>query len=125
MNIDFYKCEKCGKIVEITKDGAGMLVCCDQPMVKLIPNTVDAALEKHVPVVEYVDEGVLVRVGSEPHPMESVHYIEWIEIFYSSRRERKYLSPGDKPEASFRVGSKDVGALIYCNLHGLWTSDKK
>jgi len=117
----FYRCDKCGALVEVVREG-GELVCCGAPMERLIPNTVDASLEKHVPIVEYTDEGVTVRVGSEPHPMEDAHYIEWIEITYDSRRERKYLNPGDAPETSFRVATKDVSALIYCNLHGLWVS---
>jgi superoxide reductase len=119
---EFYKCDTCGKMVEVVKDGGGTLVCCDKPMEKLIPNTVDAALEKHVPVIEYNDGGVLVKVGTEPHPMIDVHYIEWIEISYGTRKERKHLNPGDKPEAAFKVESKDARALIYCNLHGLWAS---
>ena len=121
---EFYKCNECGKIVEVIQNGGGTLVCCDMPMEKLIPNTVDAALEKHVPVIKYTDAGVFVSVGSEPHPMIDAHYIEWIEISYGTRKERKYLKPGDKPEAAFKVESKDVRALIYCNLHGLWVSDK-
>ncbi|MBW6431586.1 hypothetical protein K0A96_00185 [Patescibacteria group bacterium] len=109
-------------MVEVVKNGGGTLVCCDKPMEKLVPNTVDAALEKHVPVIEYTDAGVLVSVGSEPHPMIDVHSIEWIEISYGARKERKHLKPGDKPEAAFKVESKDASALIYCNLHGLWAS---
>lgn len=121
---DFFKCDECGKIIELVKDGSGTLVCCDKPMIKIIPNTVDADLEKHVPVVEYQDDGVLVKVGSSPHPMIDVHYIEWIEIYYDSRKERKYLKPGTEAQAHFRVASKEVTALIYCNIHGLWVSKK-
>jgi superoxide reductase len=117
----FYRCVKCGALVEVVKDG-GALVCCGEPMEQVIPNSVDASAEKHVPVVEYTDQGVTIKVGSEPHPMEEIHYIEWIEIEYDSRRERRYLKPGEAPEASFRVSAKDVKALIHCNLHGLWTS---
>jgi superoxide reductase len=94
-------------------------------MKPVIPNSVDADTEKHVPLIEYTDEGVSVRVGSVPHPMEEIHFIEWIEIEYGSRRERKYLKPGEAPETTFKVAAKDVKALIYCNLHGLWVSSEK
>lgn len=119
---DIFKCEKCGNIVEVIKAGSGELVCCGEPMQRLIPNTVDAAVEKHVPVIEYTEKGVLVKIGSEPHPMEETHYIEWVEIEYDSRTERKWLKPGDAPEASFVVEAKNVKARVYCNIHGLWAS---
>jgi superoxide reductase len=121
MSREFYRCEKCGAIVEVLKEG-NEIICCGEPMQKIVPNSEDAALEKHVPIIEYTDSGVTIKVGSVPHPMEEAHYIEWIEVFYDSRRERKYLKPGDQPEASFSVAAKDVEALIYCNLQGLWTS---
>lgn len=117
----FYRCNKCGALVEVLKD-AREPYCCGEPMTLFVPNSVDAAIEKHVPVIDYTDAGVTVRVGATPHPMEEAHYIEWIEIFYDSRRERKYLNPGDTPEAAFKVDAKDIQALIYCNLHGLWHS---
>ncbi len=118
---DFYRCNRCGAVVEVLKEGAEIF-CCSEAMKKIVPNTEDASTEKHVPIIEYIDSGVVVKVGSDPHPMEDAHYIEWIEIFYDSRRERKYLKPGDRPEASFVVAAKDVRALILCNLHGLWES---
>ena len=111
-------------MIEVVKESGKKIICCGEPMEKIIPNTVDAALEKHVPVIEYTDNGILVKVGSEPHPMIDIHYIEWIEIRYGNRVEKRYLKPGDKPEVSFTVESKDVSALIYCNLHGLWVSEK-
>jgi superoxide reductase len=117
----FYRCAKCGAMIEALKEGSEFF-CCGEPMVQLIPNSVDAAVEKHVPVIVYTDDGVTVKVGSEPHPMEDTHYIEWIEIEYGDRLERIYLHPGEAPEASFKVAAKDVKALIYCNLHGLWVS---
>jgi superoxide reductase len=116
-----YKCSICGNIVEVVHAGAGRLVCCGQPMRLLAENAVDAALEKHVPVIEKTDTGVKVKVGSVPHPMTEKHYIEWIEFMANGVSHRKFLKPGDKPEAEFEV-SGDVTARAYCNLHGLWKS---
>jgi superoxide reductase len=89
-------------------------------MQKLTENTVDAAKEKHVPVIEKVDGGVKVKVGDVAHPMEEKHYIEWIEIIAGDKAERQFLNPGDAPEAEFKVASENVTAREYCNLHGLW-----
>jgi superoxide reductase len=115
-----YKCEKCGNIVEVLHAGAGTLVCCDQPMVLLEENTTDAAQEKHVPVIEKVDGGYKVLVGSVAHPMEEKHFIEWVELIADDEVYRRFLSPGDAPEATFRVAAEKVSAREYCNLHGLW-----
>lgn len=119
---EIYKCNVCGNIVEVLHAGAGQPVCCGQPMQMLQENTVDASKEKHVPVVEKTSSGVKVKVGSVPHPMEEKHYIEFIEIISGGRVYRKYLKPGDKPEAEFEVKSSDIIAREYCNLHGLWKS---
>lgn len=118
--LEVYKCELCGNIIEVLHGGAGELVCCGQPMVHLVENTVDAAKEKHVPVVEKVAGGVKVKVGSVPHPMEEKHYIEWIELIVNGKAERQFLKPGQAPEAVFKVEQKNVTAREYCNLHGLW-----
>ena len=75
-----YKCNVCGNIVEVTHVGGGTLVCCGQPMELLTEKTADQGMEKHVPVVEKIDGGYKVKVGSVPHPMEEGHYIEWIEL---------------------------------------------
>ena len=115
-----YKCQVCGIIAEVLDGGAGELVCCGQPMQLLVENTVDAAKEKHVPVVEKAKGGVKVTVGSVPHPMEEKHYIEWIEIIADGRVCRQFLNPGDAPEAFFPVEAAEVVAREYCNLHGLW-----
>ena len=118
-----YKCEICGNIVEVLHAGKGVLVCCNQPMKLMSENTVDASLEKHVPVVEKSGDGVLVKVGSVPHPMEEKHYIEWIEVIVDGPDgtvERQYLKPGQDPKASFAVKEGAVAAREYCNLHGLW-----
>ena len=115
-----YKCEKCGNIVEVLHTGAGTLVCCDQPMSLLRENTTDAAQEKHVPEIEKVDGGYKVKVGSVAHPMEEKHLIEWVQLIADDESYRRFLKPGDAPEATFRVAAEKVTAREYCNLHGLW-----
>jgi superoxide reductase len=117
---EIYKCEICGNIVEVLHAGPGQLVCCGQPMKKYEENTVDAAKEKHVPVIEKTAEGFKVKVGSVAHPMEEKHYIEWIEVIADGKTYRKYLQPGDAPEAVFCIDAAAVTAREYCNLHGLW-----
>lgn len=117
---EVYKCALCGNIVEVLHAGAGELVCCGQPMDLVTENTVDAAREKHVPVVEKTDKGYKVTVGSVAHPMDEKHWIEWIELVADSTVYRQALVPGDAPEASFCVDATEVTARAYCNLHGLW-----
>lgn len=117
---EIYKCALCGNIVEVVHTGAGELVCCGQPMDLMTENTVDAAKEKHVPVIEKLDNGFKVKVGSVPHPMEEKHWIEWIELMADGKVYRQNLSPGDAPEAVFCVDASAVTAREYCNLHGLW-----
>ena len=118
--LDVYKCSICGQMIEVLEGGGGELVCCGKPMDQLIENTVDAAKEKHVPVIEKVDGGVKVLVGSVAHPMEDKHAIQWIELIADGKAYRQFLSPGDAPEATFNVDAADVAAREYCNLHGLW-----
>ena len=118
--LQVYKCEVCGNIVEVLHEGKGELVCCKQPMKLFVENTVDAAKEKHVPVVEKTADGVKVRVGSVAHPMEEKHYIEWIEIIADGKAYRQFLNPGQAPEATFNISAEQVTAREYCNLHGLW-----
>ena len=119
---EIYKCEVCGNIVEVLHEGVGELVCCNQPMKLFKENTVDAAKEKHVPVIEKTADGVKVTVGSVPHPMEEKHYIEWIEIIADGKSYKKFLRPSEKPEAIFCVKADKITAREYCNLHGLWKS---
>jgi len=123
-NLEVYKCNVCGNIVAVLHSSVGTLVCCGQPMQLLKEDTVDASREKHVPVIEKVRGGVKVKVGSVPHPMEQAHYIEWIEVVSKSGESFiKFLKPGEAPEASFKIGIKEVAfAREYCNLHGLWKS---
>lgn len=121
--LQIYKCELCGNIVEVTHAGGGVLVCCGQPMDLKKENTSDGATEKHVPVIEKIDGGYKVKVGSVAHPMEATHYIEWIELIADGNAYRKFLEPGDAPEATFMIKVKDGDKVIareYCNLHGLW-----
>lgn len=115
-----YKCEICGNIVEVVHTGVGELVCCKQPMILLQENTVDAAMEKHVPVIEKSDSTVTVKVGSVAHPMLKEHYIEFIELLADGKMYRKFLNPGDKPEATFEITAEKLEAREYCNIHGLW-----
>ena len=120
--LDVFKCEVCGHIIEVLHEGVGELVCCDQPMTKLEENTVDAAKEKHVPVVEKLDGGFKVTVGSVAHPMEEKHFIEWIELVAGEKAYREFLKPGQAPEAVFMVDAESPTARAHCNLHGLWKS---
>jgi superoxide reductase len=115
-----YKCNVCGNIVEVVHTGVGQLVCCGQPMELLTEKTVDIGLEKHVPVIRKVGNKVRVKVGSVPHPMEEKHYIEWIEIVANGKTCRKFLKPGEKPEAEFETTAERIEAREYCNIHGLW-----
>ena len=121
--LQIYKCEVCGNMVEIIHEGAGELVCCDQPMKLMEENTTDAALEKHVPVIEKTESGIKVKVGSVPHPMQEEHYIEWIELIADGSAYRQFLNPGEEPEAVFNIEAQSVTAREYCNLHGLWKSE--
>jgi len=118
--LEVYKCSICGNIVEVLEAGGGELVCCGKPMDQLVENTVDAAKEKHVPVIEKTDTGVKVTVGSVAHPMEDKHYIQWIEIIADGKAYRQFLNPGDAPEATFSIDASDISAREHCNLHGLW-----
>ncbi len=115
-----YKCDVCGNIVEVVHTGVGELVCCGEPMKLLVENTVDAAKEKHVPVIEKSGNKVTVKVGSVAHPMEEKHYIEFIEVMADGKVYRKFLKPGEKPEATFEITATKLTAREYCNLHGLW-----
>ena len=119
--IQVYKCDICGNIVEVLHSGVGQLVCCGQPMRLLEEQMEEKGNEKHLPVVEESGDMVKVKVGSIQHPMEENHYIEWIEIVTDDQVLRKFLKPGEKPEAKFKVG-KILQAREYCNIHGLWAT---
>lgn len=118
--LEIYKCEVCTNMVEVIRSGKGPLACCGKPMVLMTENTVDAAKEKHVPVVEKIDGGFKVSVGSVAHPMEEKHFIEWVQIIAGDTAYRKFLNPGDAPEAEFKIDADAVVAREFCNLHGVW-----
>ena len=118
-----YKCNICGNIVEVLHPGQGELICCGQPMEKMEEKNKDEGQEKHVPVVEKTATGIKIKVGSIPHPMEEKHFIEWIELIVGDKIYRKFLKPGQAPEAMFEVEVTDVKEILareYCNVHGLW-----
>lgn len=115
-----YRCTECSTIVEIIVPGMPSLVHCGEPMELLEEQTADPAENKHVPVIEKVDGGFKVKVGTTPHPMTETHYIVWIDLLADGKLYRQFLKPGDKPEATFRVDAKEVCAREYCNLHGFW-----
>ncbi|WP_300674316.1 desulfoferrodoxin [Desulfoluna sp.] len=115
-----FKCSLCGNIVEVLVGSGPIPVCCGQEMSQLAENTEDAAVEKHVPVIEKIDGGVRVTVGEVAHPMLDAHYIQWIEVLSGGKVYRQYLSPGEAPEAIFMIEGDDITAREYCNLHGLW-----
>lgn len=118
--LQIYKCEICGNIVEMLHEGNGELVCCNENMKLYNENTVDAAKEKHVPLIEKNGEEYIVKVGSIEHPMLDKHYIEWVQIIADGKAYRHFLKPGDKPEAKFKIDAEKITAREYCNLHGLW-----
>lgn len=120
--LELYKCNVCGNIVEVMHAGAQALVCCGQPMELLDENTKDAATEKHVPVIEKIEGGYKVTVGSVAHPMAEEHYIEWIELIAGDEVLTAYLAPGQAPEAVFKTDAQSVTAREYCNVHGHWSS---
>ena len=122
MEMKFYRCAHCGQIVAIVKGTGVPVICCGEPMQEIVPGTVDASLEKHVPVYEVKDGKVKVTVGSVEHPMLDEHYIEWIALQTKQGNQRKSLKPGDAPVACFSICDDDevVAVYEYCNLHGLW-----
>ena len=115
-----YKCNVCGNIVEVLHTGAGKLVCCGEAMQLMEEKREDVGQEKHLPVIEKMENKIKVKVGSIPHPMEEKHYIEWIELEAKGKAYRQFLKPGDTPEAVFDVKPEKITVREYCNLHGLW-----
>jgi superoxide reductase len=118
--LQIYKCSGCGIVVEVLDAGAGTLNCCGKPMDLLAENSTDAAQEKHVPVVEQVDGGTKVTVGSVAHPMTDEHLIQWVELLLAGKTYRQTLKAGDAPEVLFPVKGDGAVARAYCNIHGLW-----
>lgn len=120
---EVFKCNVCGNIVQVLHSSPAPLSCCNQKMALMAENTVDAAKEKHVPVIEMGENGITVKVGSVAHPMEEKHYIEWVEILADGKSYRQFLQPGGKPEAFFPLKAAKVTAREYCNLHGHWKAE--
>ena len=120
--LEVYKCEICGNIVEVIHGGKGQLVCCGEPMKLLKEKETEEGHEKHIPVVEKIDGGIIVNIGSIPHPMEEKHYIEWIEVLTRDDRSyRKFLSAGEAPKAPFGIAYEHIDSVReHCNIHGLW-----
>lgn len=117
-----YRCNVCGNIVMVLHAGVGRLVCCGQPMQLLEEKAEDVGREKHVPVIEKAGNATVVKVGSVPHPMQSEHYIEWIELTAGNTSFIAFLRPGEEPKAVFPGVEGEVAARAYCNVHGLWGS---
>jgi superoxide reductase len=117
---EIYKCLVCGNIIEILHAGDGDIICCEQIMQLQKENTIDASLEKHVPVIENTENGKLIKIGAVEHPMTEEHYIEFIEVCIGNKLLRKYLKPGDKPEYLIKCDCAIDSVRAYCNLHGLW-----
>jgi superoxide reductase len=119
---EVYKCEVCGNIVKVVHASNGILVCCGKPMILQLEKTTDAGKEKHVPVIEKSPAGIMVKVGSIPHPMEEKHFIEWVEVRSGENVYVRGFKPGEKPESEFCTADTDAKVRIYCNVHGLWTN---
>lgn len=126
MSKKFYRCNSCGNLFGVINDSGLVPICCGNPMESLQANSVDAAQEKHVPVIEKSGDTVTVTVGSTIHPMLDEHYIQWIVISQGDITQRKILKPGSDPIATFKIADtgEPITAYEYCNLHGLWTNEK-
>ena len=121
--LEVYKCMLCGNIVEVVHGGEGEIVCCGEPMKKLAAKTAEEGREKHVPVIEKVEGGIKVKVGSVAHPMEENHYIEWIDILADGKSYRQFLKAGQAPEAEFKIEAGAITAREHCSIHGLWKGE--
>lgn len=122
MKQKFLMCEKCKNILEVAKESGETVICCDEKMKEIIPGTVEASKEKHIPVYNITGNKVNVTVGEIEHPMQQEHYIEWISVQTKNGNQRRTLKPGEKPEACFTIcdGDEVEAVYAYCNLHGLW-----
>ena len=122
MEMKFYRCEKCKKMIAMVKGSPCPTMCCGEAMKEIVPGTTEASAEKHIPVYEIRDNKVYVTVGSALHPMEEKHYIEWIALQTKTGNQRRALSPGMEPKACFAIceGDEVEAVYAYCNLHSLW-----
>ena len=120
----FFVCKHCGNLIGMIHSSGAPIICCGDPMTELIPGSVDASREKHVPVVTVDGDTVTVDIGSAAHPMIPEHYIQWVYLQTENGGQRKCLSPGEAPKAVFALtGDKAVAAYAYCNIHGLWKTE--
>jgi len=123
-NTKFYSCPDCGLIIEAIHDSGIAPSCCGMKMDELVPNTVEASGEKHIPAVTVEGSTVTVNVGSVDHPMQDVHYIEWVQLVTERGSQRKHLRPGEAPKVVFKLeDDKPLAVYAYCNLHGLWKTE--
>ena len=123
-NSKFYICPHCGNLIEMVHDAGVKPHCCGQKMDELVPNSVEASGEKHIPAVSVSENAVEVNVGSVNHPMVEEHWIEWVHLVSEKGSQRKYLNPGEAPNVRFRLeDDKPVAVYAYCNLHGLWKKE--
>ena len=124
--LELYKCNLCGNVVEVVLSGVGELVCCGQPMEKMVAKDYSDEMlqEKHVPVIKLEKDNIEIRVGSIPHPMSEEHYIQFIEAYSKDKRyvKRKYLFPNEEPVLKLKCDCKDTIARELCNIHGLWVT---
>lgn len=125
MEQKFLRCSRCGNIVAVVHETKVPVMCCGQKMEQIIPGTVEASLEKHIPVYEVVGNKVIVTVGSVEHPMIDAHYIEWVSIQTKYGNQRKQLKPNQEPKVCFALceGDEVEAVYAYCNLHGLWKAE--
>lgn len=120
----FFICKHCGNLIAVVEDKKVPMVCCGEKMTELIPGTVDASVEKHVPKVTVDGDKVKVEVGAVEHPMVPEHYIKWIFIQTKNGTQLKYLTPDDSPQAEFMLFNDTLQTVFaYCNIHGLWNKD--
>lgn len=119
----FFLCKHCGNLIYMVRASGVPVICCGEPMIELVPGSVDASHEKHVPVVTVNGSAVSVKVGSVEHPMIAEHYIEWIALETETAIQIKYLKPGEKPAAEFVSAEKPVAVYAHCNIHGLWKTE--
>ena len=123
-NSKFYICAHCGNVIEMVHNAGVPVMCCGQKMDELIPNTVEASGEKHIPAVKVHDDVVEVNVGSVNHPMEEVHWIQWVQLVTDQGSQRKHLNPGEAPNVKFSLGGeKPLAVYAYCNIHSLWKAE--
>lgn len=120
-----YRCNICGNMVEVLHLGTGKLVCCGNRMQLLEEKREGLGPQKHIPVIEQIDNGVKIKIGETEHPMEENHCVEWVELVTDDAVYRKVFKPGEKPEAEFNIDLADINSVSareYCSIHGLWVS---